>query len=57
MKQATLDLYVNSPTNPDAVRAACAKDGRVSTCGFRPIAGCECVKGQCQPDGTLELTN
>ena len=37
----------DSPTDPAAVRAQCAKDGMASVCGFTEIAGCRCANGQC----------
>ncbi|WP_425462614.1 hypothetical protein [Marilutibacter aestuarii] len=40
-------VNVDSPTDPEGVRAACAKDGMMSTCGFREIQGCQCVAGSC----------
>lgn len=39
----------NSPTDPAAVQAQCAKEGRVSTCGFRNIAACACHQSECTP--------
>jgi len=41
----------DSPTDPAAVQAQCAKQGRVSACGFRPIDACSCTQGQCTPRG------
>jgi hypothetical protein len=40
---------VNRDARPDpaAVRARCAAEGRVGTCGFREVAGCQCVAGRC----------
>lgn len=35
-------------TDPDAVRAACAKSGLAGVCGFRVIDACRCERGQCQ---------
>ncbi len=43
-------VNVNSPTDPEGVKAACAKSGMMSTCGFREIQGCQCVAGTCQSD-------
>ncbi len=40
----------DSPTDPAAVRAQCAKDGMASVCGFTEIAGCRCANGQCISD-------
>lgn len=36
-----------STPDPAALRARCAKDGRVGTCGFREVSGCQCVSGHC----------
>jgi hypothetical protein len=36
-----------SRTDPAAVQAQCAKDGKASICGFPVIDGCRCVGGQC----------
>ena len=41
----------DSPTDPGAVQAQCAKQGRMSACGFRPIDACSCTQGQCTPRG------
>jgi hypothetical protein len=41
-------VNVNSPTDPAAVQAQCAKEGRMSICGFQPIQGCECRAGRCE---------
>jgi len=41
----------DSPTDPAAVQAQCAKQGRMSACGFRPIDACSCTQGQCTPHG------
>ena len=41
-------VNVNSPTDPEGVQAACARSGRMSVCGFKPIEGCQCVKGECK---------
>jgi hypothetical protein len=41
-------VNVDSPTDPAAVRAQCAKDGRASVCGFPAISHCQCVARQCQ---------
>lgn len=35
-------------TDPQAVRAQCARSGMASVCGFPEIAGCSCVQGQCR---------
>ena len=39
----------DSPTDPAAVQAECAKLGRMSACGVRPIDACSCRQGQCAP--------
>ena len=39
----------DSPTDPAAVHAQCAKQGRMSACGFRPVDACSCTQGQCTP--------
>ena len=45
----------DSPTDPAAVQAQCARQGRMSTCGFREIAACSCTRGRCSPrDGTSQ---
>ncbi|QDH70775.1 hypothetical protein FKV23_12305 [Lysobacter alkalisoli] len=41
-------VNVNSPTDPEGVRAACAKSGMMSVCGFREISSCQCVEGKCE---------
>jgi hypothetical protein len=38
-----------SPADPDAVRAQCAKEGRVSSCAIRNITHCGCQQGRCAP--------
>ena len=40
-------LNANSPTYAAQVKAKCAREGRVSTCGMLAITGCECVAGKC----------
>ncbi|HVR81066.1 MAG TPA: hypothetical protein VHF02_03100 [Luteimonas sp.] len=39
----------DSPADPAAVQAQCAKEGRMSVCGFREIDACSCSQGQCEP--------
>ncbi len=41
-------VNVDSPTFPEQVKAECAKNDMMSTCGFREIAGCQCVEGRCR---------
>ena len=43
-------VNVNSPTDPKAVQAECAKKGMASICGFKPIDHCQCVEGQCRAE-------
>ena len=38
----------NSPTNPEAVKAQCARNRMMSTCGFKDVQSCSCVAGTCQ---------
>lgn len=40
-------VNVNSPTDPEQVKADCAREGRSSICGFPSIDHCQCVEGQC----------
>jgi len=37
-----------SPTFPDQVRAACAREGVASVCGFADISSCQCVDSTCR---------
>ena len=41
-------VNVDSPTDPEGVKAACAESGRMSVCGFPVIEGCQCVEGRCE---------
>ncbi|MFC6840049.1 hypothetical protein ACFQGW_09610 [Xanthomonas theicola] len=41
----------DSPTDPQGVLAQCQASGRMSVCGARAIAGCQCVAGQCSARG------
>lgn len=41
-------VNVDSPTDPEAVKAQCAKTGMAGVCGFPAITSCQCVAGQCQ---------
>jgi hypothetical protein len=43
-----------SPTFPEKVQAACAKDGRMGICGFPAISGCKCTAGKCEGTGAGE---
>lgn len=47
-------VNVDSPTDPKAVQAACAKKGMASICGFKPIDHCQCVEHECR--GVLMMT-
>ena len=42
-------VNVDSPTDPAAVKAQCAREGTMSVCGFPEISSCRCEAGQCQP--------
>ena len=44
----------DTPTFPEKVKAACARDGRVGICGFQAFDGCQCVSGQCEGVPLLE---
>jgi hypothetical protein len=39
----------DSPTDPAAVKAECARQGQMSSCGFREVAQCDCRQGRCVP--------
>ena len=41
-------LNKDTPTFPEEVKARCAREGRVSTCGMLAVSGCQCVSGQCE---------
>ena len=45
----------DTPTFPEKVQAACARDGRVGICGFPAIDGCRCTAGKCE--GVLMMEN
>lgn len=46
----------DSAVDPAAVQAQCAKDGRMSACGFRPVTACACTSGRCEAvDGALRV--
>ena len=40
-------VHKASATDPEGVRAQCARDGIASTCGFNEITACRCVRNQC----------
>jgi len=40
-------VNANSPTFAEQVKANCAKQSRVGTCGFPAVSGCRCVQGTC----------
>lgn len=42
----------NSPTDPAAVQAQCAREGMASTCGFVEISACTCNAGRCEAAGS-----
>jgi hypothetical protein len=39
----------DSPTDPAAVKAECARRGEMSSCGFREVNQCGCRQGRCVP--------
>ena len=41
-------VNVDSPTDPEGVKAQCAKSGMASVCGFPAITSCQCVAGECK---------
>lgn len=45
----------DSPTDPAAVQAECARSGRMSVCGFREISACQCSDGRCEAVGGQAL--
>ncbi len=42
-------VHRDSPTDPAAVQAECARSGMSSVCGFVEIAACSCVSNRCEP--------
>jgi hypothetical protein len=44
-------VHRESRPDPDAVAAACARDGVASTCGFVAIVACGCDGGTCRDQG------
>lgn len=42
----------DSPTDPAAVQAECARNGVSSVCGFAEIASCSCVASRCEAQST-----
>jgi hypothetical protein len=41
-------VHKDSPTDPAAVQAECARRGLASVCGFREISACTCQDGRCR---------
>ena len=41
-------VHKDSPTDPAAVQAECARRGMASVCGFREISDCTCSDGRCR---------
>ena len=48
-------VNVDSPTDPEGVRARCGKNGMASVCGFPVIASCQCVAGRCKGSSRATL--
>jgi len=48
-------VNVDSPTDPAAVQAQCARSGEMSVCGFPSISACQCVAGTCQGGGSAAV--
>lgn len=44
-------VNVNSPTDPEGVKARCASQGMMGVCGFQDITACSCVAGRCAAAG------
>ena len=44
-------VNVDSPTDPQGVKARCSKEGMMGVCGFPAIDSCSCVKGECAASG------
>lgn len=44
-------VHEDAAVDPEAVKARCAKEGRMSTCGFREISECRCNAGTCEAVG------
>ena len=42
-------VRADAKTFPEQVKARCAAEGRMSTCGFTAIEGCVCQSGRCAP--------
>lgn len=45
-------VNINSPTDPQSVKANCTAKGMMSVCGFRDINACSCVAGKCAAGGS-----
>lgn len=45
-------VNAKAAVDPQAVQAQCARSGMASVCGFKPVAGCECVQGECRDQQT-----
>lgn len=50
-------VHRDAPTFPEQVKAACARDGMSSICGFAEISACRCVENLCEaaPEGASEV--
>lgn len=46
-------VNVDSPVDPEGVKAQCAKTGMASVCGFPAISSCQCVSGKCESSNQL----
>ena len=45
----------DSPTDPAAVQAQCAREGKASSCGFQEIHDCACREGTCVARDALDV--
>jgi len=44
----------DAAVDPEAVRAACERDGKASICGWKDIQACDCVQNRCEAvDGPI----
>lgn len=48
-------VNVNSPADPRAVQAECARKGMQSTCEVPNVQSCSCSAGQCAANGAVSI--
>ncbi len=44
-------VNVDSPVDPDGVRAECARRGESAACDVRDVSACQCIQGLCKARG------